>query len=131
MEGGRPGPTAGLIYSDGPWFSAILTYQLMSFGGNRNRGSVNQTYIEALISYSFESGWTVQCDPAMTFDWTADTADAWTIPIGADVGKTFQVGGRTISLQLGSYDYLKYPNGTPKWVVRAQMTFLFPPPDRW
>ena len=40
------GPTAALVYSEGPWLNAILTYQLMSFAGNRERGSVNQTYIE-------------------------------------------------------------------------------------
>jgi hypothetical protein len=125
------GPTAALVYSEGPWFNAILTYQLMSFAGNRSRGSVNQTYIETLISYNFESGWTVQCDPQMTFDWTADSANGWTIPMGADIGKTFQVGGRTISWQVGAYDYLKYPDGAPEWIVRAQVTFLFPPPDRW
>lgn len=125
------GPTAALVYSEGPWFNAILTYQLMSFAGNRNRGSVNQTYIETLISYNFESGWTVQCDPQMTFDWTADSANGWTIPMGADVGKTFQAGQRTISWQVGTYDFLKYPNGAPQWIVRGQVTLLFPPPDRW
>jgi hypothetical protein len=125
------GPTAGLIYSAGPWFNAILTYQLMSFGGDRHRGSVNQTYIEPLVSYSLESGWTAQCDPALTFDWTANAANGWTIPMGADVSKTFQIGGRATSLQIGAYDYLKHPEGTPKWIVRAQITFLFPAPDRW
>jgi hypothetical protein len=40
------GPTAALIYSNGPWFNGILAYQLMSFAGNRDRGSVNQTYLE-------------------------------------------------------------------------------------
>src|SRR5271157_1713260 len=34
------GPTAALVYTDGPWFDAILAYQLMSFAGNRARGSV-------------------------------------------------------------------------------------------
>jgi len=125
------GPTAALVYSDGPWFNAILTYQLMSFAGNRNRGSVNQTYIETLISYNFESGWTVQCDPQMTFNWTANSANGWTIPMGADIGRTFQVGKRTISWQVGAYDYLKDSSGAPEWMVRAQLTLLFPPPHRW
>ena len=36
------GPTAAVVYSEGPWFDALLAYQLMSFAGNRDRGSVNQ-----------------------------------------------------------------------------------------
>ena len=120
------GPTAALVYSEGPWLNAILAYQLMSFAGNRERGSVNQTYIEPMISYNFESGWYVDCDPAMTYDWTADTANAWTIPMGADVGKAFKMGSQDLSLQVGAYDLLKRPDGAPQWIMRVSVTFLFP-----
>ncbi len=120
------GPTAALVYTEGPWFGALLTYQLLSFAGNRDRGSVNQTYIEPEISYNFESGWYVQCDPPMTYDWTADEADAWTIPMGADIGKAFKLGSRDLSLQVGAYDLLKRPEANPQWIARVSLTFLFP-----
>jgi hypothetical protein len=57
-----------------PWFNGVLAYQLMSFAGNRKRGSVNQTFLEPDVSYNFESGWYVQCEPDITYDWTADAA---------------------------------------------------------
>ncbi len=120
------GPTAALVYSEGPWFGAILAYHLMSFAGNRERGSVNQTYIEPMISYNFESGWYVDCDPAITYDWTADTANAWTIPMGADIGKAFKMGSQDLSLQVGAYDLVKRPDGAPQWIARVSVTFLFP-----
>ncbi len=120
------GPTAALVYSEGPWFNAILTDQLMSFAGNRARGSVNQTYIEPMISYNLESGWYADVDPQMTFDWTADAADAWTIPMGADIGKAFNLGCQSLSLEVGAYDLVKRPDGAPRWIARASVTFLFP-----
>jgi len=120
------GPTAALVYSEGPWLNYILAYQIMSFAGNRERGSVNLTYIEPEVSYSFESGWSVDCDPAITYDWTADAANAWTIPMGADIGKAFNIGSQNLSLQLGAYDLLKRPDGAPQWLVRVSVTFLFP-----
>ena len=120
------GPTAALAYSKGPWFDAILAYQLMSFAGNRARGSVNQTYVETEVSYNFENGWYVDCDPPMTFDWTADAANGWTIPMGADVGKAFNVGSHAMSFQVGAYDLLKRPDGAPQWIIRVSATFLFP-----
>ena len=120
------GPTAALVYSEGPWLNAILTDQLMSFAGNRARGSVNQTYIEPMISYNLESGWYADIDPQMTFDWTADAANAWTIPMGADVGKAFNLGSQSLSLQVGAYDLLKRPDGDPQWIMRVSVTFLFP-----
>ncbi|MGA7871356.1 MAG: hypothetical protein WCA22_10685 [Candidatus Binatus sp.] len=119
------GPTAALVYSEGPWLNAILTDQLLSFAGNRERGSVNQTYIEPMISYNLESGWYADIDPQMTYDWTADTANAWTIPMGADVGRAFNIGSQSLSLQLGAYDLLKRPDGAPQWIARVSVTFLF------
>jgi hypothetical protein len=120
------GPTAALVYSEGPWSNYILAYQLMSFAGDRDRGSVNQTYVEPEISYSFESGWSVDCDPAITYDWTAEAANAWAIPMGADIGKAFKLGSRNLSLQVGAYDLLKRPDGAPQWIARVSVTFLFP-----
>ena len=119
------GPTAALLYNNGPWFNGILVYQLMSFAGNRERGSVNQTYVEPEISYNLESGWYGDCDPQMTFDWTADSTNAWTVPMGADVGKAFNIGRQSLSIQIGAYDLLKRPDGDPQWIMRASLTFLF------
>ncbi len=114
------------MYSNGPWLNAILAYHLMSFAGNHARGSVNQTYIEPMISYNFESGWYVDCDPPMAYDWTAVTANAWTIPMGADIGKAFDIGSQSLSLQIGAYDFVKRADSVPQWIVRLSLTFLFP-----
>jgi hypothetical protein len=120
------GPTGAVIYSAGPWFEGVLAYQLMSFAGDRNRGSVNETFIEPNFSYNFESGWYVDTNPSITFDWTADSGNGWTVPAGADVGKAFHVGSQGMSVQIGSYDAAKRPQGTPQWVIRLQLTLLFP-----
>ena len=120
------GPTAALVYTKGPWFGGILTYHLMSFAGTHARGSVAQTYIEPQISYNLESGWYADIDPQMTYDWTANTANAWLIPMGADVGRAFNIGTQNMSLQVGAYDLVKRPDGAPQWIMRVSVTFLFP-----
>lgn len=120
------GPTAALIYSKGPWFNGVLAYQLMSFAGNRARGSVNQTYIEPQVSYNFESGWYIDWNPSITFDWTAAADNGWTLPMGADAGKAFNLGSHAMSFQVGAYDLVKRPDGAPQWIIRIQATVLFP-----
>jgi hypothetical protein len=55
---------------------------------------------------TLESGWYVQCQPEITYDWTAESTDAWTIPMGADIGKAFKMGSQDLSLQVGAYDLL-------------------------
>lgn len=120
------GPNGALVYSNGPWFNEILAYHLISFAGDRGRASVSLTYLEPQISYNFESGWYVDTDPDMTFDWRADSANAWTIPVGIDVGKAFNLGSRAMSLQIGSYDFVKHPQGSARWMLRVTVTLLFP-----
>jgi hypothetical protein len=120
------GPTAGFAYNHGPWFNGILAYQLMSFAGAQHRGSINQTYMEPQLSYNLDSGWYGQIDPPITYNWTAQKQDAWTLPIGADVGNVVQLGGQHLGLQIGSYDFVKHPQGGPGWMIRVQVTLLFP-----
>jgi hypothetical protein len=119
------GPTGALVYSEGPWFAGVLVTQLWSFAG-AHRTAVNQTSTEVQASYNFESGWYIQTDPTITYDWSAGSRDAWTLPVGLDVGKVTKIGGQDVSFQIGGYDALKSPTGAPQWIIRAQITFLFP-----
>jgi hypothetical protein len=98
----------------------------MSFAGNRDRGSVNHTLLEPLISYNFETGRYVHCEPSITYDWTAEATNAWTIPMGADIGKAFKLGSQDLSLQIGAYDLLKRPDDAPQSILCVSVTFLFP-----
>jgi len=31
-----------------------------------------------------------------------------------------------MSLQVGAYDFLKRPDGTSQWMIRVQLTLLYP-----
>ena len=119
------GPTGALFYTQGPWLAGVLVTQLWSVAG-AHREAVNQTAIELDLSYNFESGWYIQTDPTITYNGSAAAADAWTVPIGFDVGKVTRINGQDVSFQLGTYTALKNPTGTPQWIIRAQVTLLFP-----
>jgi hypothetical protein len=119
-------PTGAVIYSSGPWLNGIVASHLWSFGGDPPREAVNLTSLEILVSYNFHSGWYVQFNPTNSYDWTADARDAWTVPVGLDVGKVFSLGQRSISLQLGAYSLVKRPAGASDWIVRAQIQFSLP-----
>jgi hypothetical protein len=98
----------------------------MSFAGPQHRGSVNQTYLEPDVSYNLDNGWYGQVDPPITYDWTAEKRNAWVLPIGADVGSAFDLWGQQMSLQIGSYDFVKHPEGGPGWMIRVEFSLLFP-----
>jgi hypothetical protein len=119
------GPAVGLIYMDGPWVNGILANHVWSFAGPSGRDNVSQTTLEPVISYNFASGWFVAFDSTMTADWHA-ADNRWTIPVGLDAGRTFQIGKPSITLQLGTYYNVERAEGAAKWLIRFQVTLVFP-----
>jgi len=119
------GPTAVLVYVDGPWLNGVLVSHLWSFAGSSTREDVSLTQIEVKFSYEFSSGWYIDTNPVMTYDWKAPSNQGWTIPVGLDVGKVFKIGNQGMSLQLGAYYNVKKPDGTADWFLQTQFTLIY------
>jgi hypothetical protein len=120
------GPAFGLIYVDGPWVNGILASHVWSFAGDSNRDAVSQSTIEPMVSYNFDNGWYLSFDSSMTADWNAPSGLRWTIPVGMDAGKTFSIGQQSLSLQFGTYYNIERAEGAARWLVRFQLSFVFP-----
>jgi hypothetical protein len=119
------GPAIGLIYMSGPWVNGIVATHLWSFAGEGDRNEVSQSTLEALVSYNFENGWYLAFDSTITADWNASD-NRWTVPVGIDVGKAFQLGKQSVSLQFGTYYNVERAEGVERWLVRLQVSFIFP-----
>jgi len=119
------GPTAALVYAGGPWVNGILVSQLWSFAGPSDREDVSLTQIEVQLSYTFSNGWYVLTNPTISCDWKAPSGQGWTVPVGAAVGKTFNVGSQGMSLQVGAYYNAKKPAGAPAWVLQTQFSLIY------
>jgi hypothetical protein len=120
------GPGLGLVYMKGPWVNGILANHIWSFAGDRDRAAVSQSTFEPVLSYNFDSGWFLSFDSSMTADWNAPADKRWTIPLGLDVGKAFQLGRQSVSLQFGTYYNVERAEGAARWLVRLQLSFIFP-----
>jgi len=119
------GPTGVVVYVDGPWLNGILVSHLWSFAGKSDREDVSFTQIELKFSYQFSNGWYVQTNPTMTYDWKAAAGEGWTIPVGFDVGKVFEIGSQGVSVQLGAYYNAKRPPGAADWTLNTSVTLTF------
>jgi hypothetical protein len=120
------GPAAGIFYMDGPWANGLLANHVWSFAGDSHRDDVSQSTFEPVISYNFDSGWYLSFDSTMTADWNAPADKRWTIPLGLDVGKTFQVRKQSLSFQFGTYYNVERAEGAARWLVRFQVTLVVP-----
>jgi hypothetical protein len=119
------GPTAALVYVDGPWVNGVLVNHLWSFAGRRSREDVSLTQIEAQVSYAFSNGWYVQSNPTFVHDDKAPRGEDWTVPIGVDVGREFSLGSQGMSLQVGAYYNVKKPTGAAEWTLETQFSLVY------
>lgn len=119
------GPTAALLYVDGPWVNGILVSHLWSVAGRSSRQDVSVTQIEMQVSYTFSNDWYIQTSPTFSHDWNAPSGERWVIPIGVDVGRTFTIGSQGITVQIGAYYNVKKPTGAAEWVLDTQVSWLY------
>lgn len=120
------GPTAVLVYMNGPWVAGALANNIWSFGGTHGPGgnAYNNFLLQPFVNYNFDGGWYVGSAPIITANW--DTSGRkWTVPVGANVGRVFKVGSQPINVSVGAYYNIVTPEYGPDWQLRTQLTFVF------
>lgn len=106
-------PTGSNISSDnwllGPSALAVKTedwgvWGFFPFHNQKVGGSgpeVSITSLQYFLFYSLGDGWQVGTGPTITYDWEADSDEAWTVPFGIQVAKTAAIGTQVIKLNAG------------------------------
>ena len=103
-----------------------LIRQLWSFAGDDDRPSVSQTLIEPFVNYNLPGGWYLISDPVITANWSAESGNRWTIPIGGGVGKLFKIGNQPINSRIEAYYNIERPDAAPDWQMVFTFQLLFP-----
>jgi hypothetical protein len=109
---------------EGPWVVGGLLTHLSSYYGNDPE--TNLTGFQPIVNYNFDDGWYLNYSPVWTIDWTEDSNNQWTVPIGGGVGRVFHVGKQAINAKVGSYYMVESPADGPDWQLQCVLTFLFP-----
>jgi len=117
------GPTAVALRQENGWTYGILANQIWSFAGDGNRRSVNATFLQPFIAYSFPTFTSIVINTESTYDWSRNQ---WTIPLNLDVTQVLKIGNQPVSMQIGPRYYADRPSGGPTWGLRFNFTLLFP-----
>ena len=120
------GPTAVLVYMDGPWVIGTLVNNRWSFAGDGNRPEYNQMLLQPFINYNLPEGWSLGTSPLMNADWKAPGRDQWTVPVGGTVSKVFKLGSQMMSAAGGGYYNAVRPADSSSWTLRVVLSLLFP-----
>ena len=122
------GPTAAIVYMKGPWVAGALANNVFSLGGTQGLGGTryNTFLVQPFANYNFGGGWYVGSAPIITANWLTSGNNAWTLPVGAQVGRVVKIGGKLpVNLLLGAYYNALRPEFGSTWQLRTQVTLIF------
>ena len=91
-------------------------------------GDFSLMTIQPSVFYNIEfiPGSYIGYNAAITADWKASSSDTWTLPLGAVIGRTFDLGGHGLDLSIGAYGNVVRPKNGPKWSLKFGVTWLIP-----
>jgi hypothetical protein len=118
------GPAIVALKIEGPWVYGSLISQLWSYSGSDPE--VNLTSIQPFLNYNMADGWYLSASPVITANWSADSSETWTIPVGGGIGKVFKVGNQPVNAALKAYHNVESPRTGADWQLQFQIQFLFP-----
>lgn len=106
-----------------PWgvVGALASHQ-WDVGGSNNT-SFSTTSIQYFYAYAIGNGMQIASGPLITYDWQADSDDAWTVPLGIGLSKTKIIGKTPWKFQgqIQYYAAQSDPFG-PEWLFKFTAT---------
>jgi hypothetical protein len=119
------GPAAVVLTMQGHWVVGALANQQWSFAGWGDH-YVSAFLAQPFVNYNLPQGWYLVSAPIMTADWSADSDNQWTVPVGGGIGKIQRIGKLPLNFQIQAFYNAVVPEYGPDWQLRFQIQFLFP-----
>ena len=64
--------------------------------------------------------------PIITANWLTAGNNAWTLPVGAEIGRVVKIGGKLpVNFLVGAYYNAVRPEFGSTWQLRTQITLIF------
>ena len=120
------GPMALAVHVGPPggFIAGIVAQHWWDYAGPSNEDRVSLSNIQYLCYYRLTDDINIGFGPNITADWTADSDQRWTIPVGLGFNKTVKIGPLPVKMGVEVYHYLESPdNFGPDWGLR----FIFAP----
>jgi hypothetical protein len=86
------GPSGLAVYMGKTWKIGGLVQQYWDYAGDDDRDDVNVMNFQYFIFYSIDDVTSIGAAPNIIANWEQNGDNAWTIPIGIGVSRTFQFG---------------------------------------
>lgn len=119
------GPAAVVLAIRRPWVSGFLAQHFVDFAGDSDAAEVNLSTLQYFINYNTPHYY-LNTSPTMSYNWEANSDDAWIIPIGGGIGKIVHFGKMPVDMRVSVYWNAKAPESAPDWFSEFQIKLMFP-----
>jgi hypothetical protein len=120
------GPAMMVVTQPGPWTLGFKSRQIWSVLGNDSRESVSQLILEPFANYNVGQGWYLTTDMDTIANWNSHSDNRWTVPVGAGVGKLYNLDNFAINTKLEGYYNVVRPDAAPEWSANFTVQFMLP-----
>jgi hypothetical protein len=86
------GPSGLGVYMGKTWKIGGLVQHYWDYAGDSNRDPVNLTNLQYFVYYALDETTSIGAAPNIIANWEQDSNNAFTVPIGIGISKTFQFG---------------------------------------
>jgi hypothetical protein len=118
------GPVVALVYMDGPWVVGGLLTQLDAFARMGSQ-HLDTTSLQLFLNYNLPNAWSIGTAPTFVQNWNLSGTQLL-VPVGAAISKTLSIAHLPMSLSMSFYANVVHPEGQAPWLLRLQVTFMFP-----
>lgn len=120
---GWGGGLAGVIFAGaGQWSYGGIVSQLWG------QDDFSIMTIQPIVLYMIKSmpGAYIGYNNAITYNWSGDLDDPWSVPLGLTFGKTLvKKNGDFVDLSVGGYPLVVRPEGAPEWQLKLGFSYFF------
>jgi len=120
------GPAFVVVRNSGAFLAGTLINQLWTYAGDRENQKINQLTVQPFVNYNMRDGWALTFSPILTANWSGDTGEEWTIPLGGGFSKVTTVGSQPISVGAQYYSNIVRPTAAGANLLRLQVNLLYP-----
>jgi hypothetical protein len=120
------GPSFVVLTVQKPIVGGVLFQHLWSFAGDSDRDSINRTLVQPFINYNMDDGWYLVSSPIITANWSADSGERWTVPLGGGAGRLFAIGDQPVNISMQAFYNVERPIDAPEWQLQFTFMLLFP-----
>ena len=123
----QAGPSAVVGYLSAKWILGAFVQNWTSFAGVSSRSSTNQMNLQPIAAYFFGEGWSIGYSGNILANWTADSHNVWTVPLGLGVSKVVKFGKLPVKVGIaGQYMPIHPEAFGQQWNIQVSFTPVIP-----